>query len=223
MVLAAVWGIVALWAAGRRRGVVVAAGLAVAVIVAVPVLRERFSELALAAVGVPPERGWAWLGTGRVAIWTRSFAAWVALPVDQVLLGTGLAGYGAFWKEKEPHSELLATLYQLGPLGLGALCWAWAAGWREAWRARGAEGVRAHAAIALGGWAALLVASAVGSTLLIRLTLSWTAWGLLAGALALTRPDRRPPPGRVGSAGATPVAAAEGGTPTRRDGSPAPG
>ncbi|MFT6817798.1 MAG: hypothetical protein ACJATT_001609 [Myxococcota bacterium] len=151
-------------------------------VAAVPGLRVRTVELVFALGGQAPEQGWEWLGTGRVAIWTRSWAAFSELPLVDRVLGTGLAGYETFWKAKEPHSEYLSLLYQFGPMG------------PLVFLATGVSAIVATArrqpaqrALFIGLVVATLVTSLVGSTLLVRLVVSWVFW--VAVGVLISRPE----------------------------------
>ncbi len=156
----------------RWRLLGVLAVAAVLGVVAVPGLRVRTVELVLALGGQAPERGWEWLGTGRVAIWTRSWAAFSELPLMDRALGTGLAGYETFWKAKEPHSEYLSLMYQFGPAGPLLFVVTGVSAIVVAVRKRRAS----ESALFIGLVVATLVTSLVGSTLLVRLVVSWVFW-----------------------------------------------
>jgi O-antigen ligase len=186
-VLFAAVGVVAgLAALGRRREALGAVGVAVVAIAAVPMLRERVTELVLAVGGVAPDRGWEWLGTGRVAIWTRSFAAFRELPAVDQWLGTGLGGYQHFWKGKDPHQEALVLLYQLGPVGVIAYGGLVVLGVARAWRWARAEW---PAALAVGLGVAALVAGMTSSVFLTRLSTTWVFFALVGAFWA--PPERR--------------------------------
>ena len=163
---------VSLLARGRWRWAALGVAVTVAVTLAVPGLRQRSTELVLAVVGVAPEEGWVWLGTGRIAIWTRSLTAFRELEgVDQAL-GMGGAGYELFWKGKEPHSEYLALLYQFGVPGPVWFVVTAGTALRGLWRGR----AKPVAPLLIALVVATLLTSAIGSTLLVRLTVSWAFW-----------------------------------------------
>ncbi len=145
-------------------------------VVAVPGLRVRMAELVLALGGQAPERGWEWLGTGRVAIWTRSWAAFSELPLMDRILGTGLAGYETFWKAKEPHSEYLSLMYQFGPMGPLLFIMTGVSAITASIREQRVGRPATERALFVGLVVATLVTSLVGSTLLVRLVVSWVFW-----------------------------------------------
>lgn len=181
-------GVVALGAAayGRRwRALGLSALGLLVLVVAVPGLRERSWELLLALTGTAPDEGWLWLGTGRVAIWSRSLAAFSDLPWTDQLGGLGLGGFRRFWIGKEPHSELLALLYQTGPLGVALFLVTSLYGLWRAWRLRR----RPQVALAGGLLLAVLITSCIGSTLLVRLSVSWAYWAALGLLFSAAMPD----------------------------------
>ncbi len=177
----------------RWRGLGLLLGILVLAFAASPALRDRFLDLWRLLTWTPPAEGWIHLGTGRFAIWSRSFSAFLEEGWQSVVLGLGLGGHQHFWKGRDPHNEYLVLWYQLGIPGVvafvGLLGAALAQALRRARQATDAGSrLLAHHAAAL--CVAVAVVSFLSNAFLSRLTLSWPFWCLVGAILAL--PPRGP-------------------------------
>jgi hypothetical protein len=158
-------------------------------------IHDRWADLGSLLSLTPPPDGWRALGSSRVHIWSSSLAAFLAGAPSDVLLGRGLGGHFGLHRHLDPHSDLLAVLFQLGPLGAVSYTWLVARALAELVRTRTVDA--AHAGGLLLG---LVVAGSVSNDGLTRATAAlWTA-GLLGTAL-------RSRAGRAGGATPTPPAA----------------
>jgi len=177
---------------GRALGIVVGLG---AILALAGSLHDRWADLGAILSGTPPADGWRALGSSRVHIWSASLAAFFGGAPADVWLGRGLGGHFGLHRHLDPHSDVLAVLFQLGPLGVIAYGWLIARALVELIRTRTVDA--AHAA---GLLLALVVAGTVSNDGLSRATAAlWTAG--LAGIAARGRASR------AGGATPTPRAA----------------
>lgn len=166
--------------AGRRRAAWVAAG-ALLVPAALVALWARMGDVVAVLTLTPPAGGWGALGSFRGAIWVDATARWWAEGPVSVLLGRGLGGQYGLHRHLDPHSELLALLFQVGVLGTLVHAGAVVTLGRRLWRSEHAD-----APLALGLLAAAALVGLVGNDVLLRPTVVW--WITSIAAIA-TRED----------------------------------
>jgi len=156
--------------------------IAVAGFLCIPRARARLEEVFQVFLGVPPEGGWAALGSWRVAIWEQVITKLGALGAFGLLAGHGLGAHRTLHpKGLDPHMDLLSVIAQFGLVGLVIYgCALWAIGRRC---------VRNEAPFApwvLGMTIALAVTSGLSNVVLARPSIAWAYFGL-AAALPVTR------------------------------------
>jgi hypothetical protein len=174
-------GFVAIWLLLEKRWKL--AGLGALVVVAAfllsPTLRDRFSDVGNLLTRTAPEGGWASLGSWRVHIWTDSFQNFAAGGWSSFVFGNGLGGHMVLHKNLDPHSELLALLYQLGIAGPLVYLWLFGAAAHLSWKRRSPLG-RYVIALAVMTAATCLISN----DFLGRATFSWWFWAAVGLAWA---------------------------------------
>jgi hypothetical protein len=188
MLMVVVQGVVYLWLQGRRRWLLSGAVLVLVLVLAIPGLRDRFFDIGLLLSGTPPEGGWGAIGSWRFRIWAESFAAFAEHGPMAWLFGLGLGAQHTLHKHLDPHSEVLALLYQAGVLA--PFCWyamiviaGWAA--RPTGVGGRADAFRAHAV----GWAAAVgFCAPISNDVLTRVTLTWWVFAALGAASGKREP-----------------------------------
>ena len=180
-----VWAFVSLFVAllqvqRRRAGGVFVLG--VAGFLCIPSARARLAEVFQAFMGIPPEGGWAALGSWRLAIWQSVGAKFGALGGLGLLLGHGLGAHNTLHpKGLDPHMDLLSIAIQFGLVGVmiyGGTLWGLGR--------RCARHEDPFAPLVLGMTVALLVTSGLSNTILARPSIAWAYFGL-AAALPVPR------------------------------------
>jgi hypothetical protein len=156
--------------------------LGVAGFLCIPRARARLEEVFQLFMGVPPEGGWAALGSWRVAIWEQVGTKFATLGGLGLLVGHGLGAHRTLHpKGLDPHMDLLSIAVQFGFVGLmiygGAL---WGIG------RRCARHESPFAPLLLGMTVALVVTSGLSNVVLARPSIAWAYFGL-AAALPVTR------------------------------------
>lgn len=180
MILASVGVALLLEAHARWRAVAACAVVGAVAWALSPELRDRFSDVVAILTGAAPAGGWGALGSWRVVIWSDSLATFADGGAAQIALGRGLGGHIGLHKDLDPHSELLALLFQLGVLGPVAVAWLWAASLRACFRVRRSDIGR----LGLAWLGALAPAALVSNAFLGRLALSWFTALVVAAALS---------------------------------------
>jgi len=186
---ASVTGVVSLVALRRLR----AAGGFVGLGTMLALASGRFSTLLRAAAGEAPEGGWGKLGSSRIEIWQHAVQDFVAADLVTWGFGAGLGGHLGVYRHFDPHSEVLALVWQLGLPGLGLVVALWGAIGLELAR-RAYRQPTPWAALALGLWAGAMVTAPLSNDLVTRTTASWMTWACWAVALAGAPATARTPP-----------------------------
>lgn len=148
------------------------------------------------------------LGSGRYALWTASFSAWMDKPMISQLIGLGYGAHteltnSAFFaydaasnKDLDPHNDILYLLYDLGPLSLvtyGGLTWISLKACYKLYKQNNSWEERQLAAMCACTMIALTINNSISNGTVKRVTIGWLFWifaGIAFGALKYHREER---------------------------------
>ena len=135
------------------------------------------------------------LGSGRYALWTASFSAWLDKPLLDQIMGLGYGAHteltnSAFFaydaassKDLDPHNDILYLLYDLGPISLlsyAGLTWLSLKASYKLYKYGHTWEERHMGAMCLCALVALTINNSISNGTVKRVTIGWMFW-LFAG------------------------------------------